>query len=65
MSNILKVEDQEYLVLTSICEVKMELDFLRKSNSSKEAQLECFKRLINLYSTLNVERMIKENKDLV
>lgn len=54
--------DKEAIILIAIAEVRKELQALKLNGSSKEAQLECFQRLINLFSSLNVEKLIKERE---
>jgi hypothetical protein len=41
------------LILQSVALVRSELQGLKDANAPRDAQLECFKRLVTLYGTLN------------
>lgn len=41
------------LIFKAIEEVKAELQGLKDTNAPRDVQLECFKRLVTLYGTLN------------
>lgn len=55
----LPMVDNTMEILQSIKMVKLELRMLKEDKKSHEAQLECFKRLVNLYSVLNIALLEK------
>ena len=54
-----QIEPATQEILEAIDRTKRELEF-HKLNSTKEFQLECFRRLINLYECFNVSELLNK-----